>query len=509
MILYIMQLMELLLKYQLHLFFVFATVLWLVWGLKLYRARKYKPYTGYYGGTISVVVPVYHEVVERLGTCLNSVLANNPMEVILVRDRRDPESYVSLVGGKVRVLKSGIGKRSAVADGVRSAKGDIVVVVGSDSYFEDGNVLSELVKPFSDSRIGGVCGRVRGDPSQRGTAARIYRWMVELRNRLTYRAFSVSRCVHVMNGECFAVRRELFASLIDRYLNQKFMGVIPDSGDDGWITTLLLQDGHGVVYQETAKVRTFAPKSMEQLVLQQVRWARNSTRRTLYTIKRGCFGLPGIFKLHELLMVLRAPVFTLIISLSVFNVFLHFLTPMTLVHEWFDPFWTSLRFFTFFAGLFLTRFIRGSPYLLTREKNDHPFWFLPVYAIASLFIFVPIRLFALLTPKNTSWMTRNGERETGRGGTLLTRIALLVASILLVYPALFVPISEWPSMLVWLWPIFILGPVILILDAVLWIQYAASPWAVIAIVMALLPSAGLSFLLLMMFVTSFDFAEDG
>ena len=125
------------------------------------------------------------------------------------------------------------------------------------------------------------------------------------------------RQVHVLDGECFAVRREYWVGVLDRYLNQRFWGVRPVSGDDGWITTLLLEDGWQTAYQENARVHTYAPASFGVLLRQQLRWTRNSVRRSWYVLSRGvAFRTGAPFTVHTLAYLLKAPTFAALLVLA-------------------------------------------------------------------------------------------------------------------------------------------------------------------------------------------------
>ena len=138
-----------------------------------------------------------------------------------------------------------------------------------------------------------------------------------MRSKLTYRALGARRQVHVLDGECFAVRREYWVGVLDRYLNQRFWGVRPVSGDDGWITTLLLEDGWQTAYQENARVHTYAPASFGVLLRQQLRWTRNSVRRSWYVLSRGvAFRTGAPFTVHTLAYLLKAPTFAALLVLA-------------------------------------------------------------------------------------------------------------------------------------------------------------------------------------------------
>ncbi|MBK0297329.1 hypothetical protein IAE22_36445, partial [Bacillus sp. S34] len=49
---------------EFYLFAVYSAVIWLLWLLKVVLSARYRPYTGTYTGTTSVVVPVVDEPLD-------------------------------------------------------------------------------------------------------------------------------------------------------------------------------------------------------------------------------------------------------------------------------------------------------------------------------------------------------------------------------------------------------------------------------------------------------------
>jgi hyaluronan synthase len=68
---------------------------------------------------------------------------------------------------------------------------------------------------------------------------------------------------------------------MDRFLRERFLGVLLEVSDDRALTNYTLKAGYRTVYQSTSLVYTEAPTTLGKLVRQQYRWARGSQYNTL------------------------------------------------------------------------------------------------------------------------------------------------------------------------------------------------------------------------------------
>ena len=84
----------------------------------------------------------------------------------------------------------------------------------------------------------------------------------------------------------------------------------------------------------------------------------------------------------------------------------------TLSSAWLEPLWSDWRWAFLVVGIVLVRMIRGLPYLVTEPRA---FAFLPVYAFLCPFVLAPLRLYGMLTARNSSWMTRGGSASPASG----------------------------------------------------------------------------------------------
>jgi cellulose synthase/poly-beta-1,6-N-acetylglucosamine synthase-like glycosyltransferase len=236
-----------------------------------------------------------------------------------------------------------------------------------------------------------------------------------------------------MNGECFAVRRELALKYQDEYTNQVFLGKKCESGDDGWITTLLLKYGHKTVFQSTAVAVTEPPPSFWGFLKQQLRWNRNSTRRSLTALKqKWAYQRGALYPLHMFVSLIKSPFWIGVIVIAAARLAMG--NPVEVISTaWLEPVWQTGRFFIFLGGVIVIRGLRGIPYLITDPKA---LIFLPLYAFIAPFIMVPCKLYAMVTSRNVSWLTRGHDSTKngrGKGIKMVSRSILMAVMFALAF----------------------------------------------------------------------------
>jgi glycosyltransferase involved in cell wall biosynthesis len=269
------------------LFIVFFLYVWALWAAKALAARRYHPSTGDASGvTTSVIVPVYNEPEAVFRRALASVVANRPGELVAVVDGGDPEVAAVAYDYCDRVLRiPRSGKRLAIAAGLEATdpSTDVIVVLDSDTVWERG-ALQEMLRPFADSRVGGVTPRQAIFDVGTNPVRRFADWLEDLRYHLTVPAQSVFGQVGCLAGRTIAYRRSAFEPAVERLVRQSVFGVPLHVGDDRVLTNELLRTGWRTVYQSTAVVTTDAPSDWRTFWKQQLRWGRSSQRETLLTL---------------------------------------------------------------------------------------------------------------------------------------------------------------------------------------------------------------------------------
>jgi hyaluronan synthase len=405
-----MQLLDLILYYKLHLFLLFFIYVWVFFLIKLHFARKYKPYREVYAASVSIIIPEYNEPQPVLTRVLESIRSNSDSieEVIIAVDGRDKENLQFLRNYEKKFSKLQAieikqkGKRAAEAVGIKKAKGEIVVVMDSDTVLSSSSTIAELIKPFKDPWVGGVttAQRINMNPHN-DLRKRFSDWMENMRCLISFPAMSVKGVVGCLPGRCIAFRKENILPYLDtEFLNERFRGVRCETGDDRCLTNIVLRHGFKTVYQSTAKVLTDVPKSWRLYIKQQLRWIRSTRRETVANLKwmiKKPFILSLIF-LSDILI----PIF---FAITVINMFLNmaFSYDIILVAQG-----TALQamlaaVLVGMLGAIISIGLRQTPHL---RENWNEIKILPLYVLWGTFVLTPLCIYGLFTMRSQKWMTR-------------------------------------------------------------------------------------------------------
>ena len=377
----------------------------LVWSLWLYRvilSRMDKPVVNNFRTTVSVVVPSYREDPDILLRCLESWLAQNPSEVILVVDVGDTEAHrrlAQVTDPRLHVLVyEHAGKRSALGVGIRAARGEIIVFADSDTWWQPG-LLDAVQMPFEDPQVGGV--GTQQNVYQRHTSVwrRIADWLVNLRYYDYVPAMGSKGGVACLSGRTAAYRRSVILPVVENLENEFFLGRRCIAGDDGRLTWLVLSQGYKTVHQSSARAISMFPDSFRAFVKQRVRWSRNSYRTYLTALWKGwLWKTPFVTKVTVLQILLTPVTMGVTLAYLIFSRILDNLNPLgiTLAIGW----------------VLLGRGIRGWSHLKRYPKEIA---LLPLTALVIIMISLPIKLYAFVTMNKQGWLTRSSDQVGGAG----------------------------------------------------------------------------------------------
>jgi cellulose synthase/poly-beta-1,6-N-acetylglucosamine synthase-like glycosyltransferase len=379
---------------------------WSVWVLRVTLSRRYRPTPVGYTSTTSVIVPAYREDPDIIERCLNSWLAENPTEVIVVPDLAD-RAVIDRLGQRtdprLRVIPfHHEGKRSALGVGIRAARSEILVLTDSDTQWVPG-LLAAVQAPFADPRVGGVGTRQNAYQPKSSVWRRVADWMIDVRYLDYVPSQGRSGAVACLSGRTAAYRSAAVLPVLGHLEHEFFLGKLCDSGDDGRLTWLILASGYKTVHQSTARTVSMFPDGLRPFLKQRVRWSRNSYRCYLTAMWKG--------------WLWRQP---LICQLSVLQVSL---TPLTMgiaisyVVRWFLH-GQSWEVTAVLAWLLVGRGIRGLSHLRQRPSD---IMILPLVALMIIYVGLFVKTFAFLTMNRQGWLTRRTGLIGGEGqgsGTL-------------------------------------------------------------------------------------------
>ncbi|TDN43198.1 hyaluronan synthase [Curtobacterium flaccumfaciens] len=400
---------------EFYLFAVYSAVIWLLWLLKVVISARYRPFTGTFVGTTSVVVPVVDEPLDLFRDVIGRMVEQRPGEIIVVINGARNEALEEVCdefAPLVRWTHTPIpGKRNAVKVGTEMSTGDITVLVDSDTVWTPG-ALEELLKPFADASVGGVTTRQRILEPERSWITRWADWLENSRALYSMPAQSVLGQIGCLPGRTIAFRRDILMRVMDRFMHEKFMGVFLEVSDDRTLTNLTLKEGYRTVYQYTSLVYTDAPLQVKKLFKQQLRWARGSQYNTLRM-------LPW--------MLGHAPILALFFLTDIILPFMLFGVIAGWIYRAFTGQGENLyqgilqqygfsTGFIYVAALMVVSSVLSMAIRQMRHLAEKPsdFFRLPMFIIVSTFFLMPIRLIGFFRLAHASgWGTRAGAYAGG------------------------------------------------------------------------------------------------
>lgn len=373
---------------------------WSVWILRVTLSRRAKPIVTGFRTTTSVIVPCYREDPDIVDACLTSWLAQGPNEVIIVVDLADEEVIRRLSARRdprVRVVPfHHQGKRSALGVGIRKARGEVIVLADSDTYWLPG-LLDCVQMPFADPRVGGVGTRQNVLRPETSVWRRIANWMVDIRYVDYVPAQGRVGAVVCLSGRTAAYRRSAVLPVLSNLEDEFFFGRRCVAGDDGRLTWLVLASGYQTVHQANARALSGFPDSFKAFVKQRVRWSRNSYRCYFTALWKGWLWKQPLISQISVLQILLTPV---TMGLALTYATLWCLKPGG---------WGIL---VALGWMVAGRGIRGLSHLRQHPKD---ILLLPLMVLTVAFVALPIKAYALVTMNKQGWLTRRADLIGGEG----------------------------------------------------------------------------------------------
>lgn len=394
---------------QLYLFSLAAALVWISWAIKVLVSRRYEPYVeDYFGGT-SVIIPVVDEPVDLFRDVLHRIVMQNPSEIIVVINGKRNEVLEDVCAEFPEVSCHWTpiaGKRNAIKVGVENTTQPICVLVDSDTIWTQ-DCLRELVKPFTDARVGGVTTKQRILDPNRSWITRWADWLENTRGLYSMPAQSVLGQIGCLPGRTIAFRREVLERCMDQFMGEKFLGVFLEVSDDRTLTNYTLKQHYRTVYQSTSLVYTDAPLKVKKLFKQQLRWARGSQYNTLRMLPwmLGHTPLLAFFFLLDILIpfiLMGATVGWIVRAYTGEGT--NFYRPLLDAY----PGWQGWAFIAvlIIASSTVSMWVRQARHLGEKPSD---MWRMPIFIIASTFFLMPIRILGFFRcAHSASWGTRAG-----------------------------------------------------------------------------------------------------
>lgn len=279
-----------------------------------YRPQKFSD--NVYTPSVTVVIPTYNEeqaIGETVRALIESDYPQNLLEVFVyndgstdgtrraiyecinslgygLEDRREIESMVTSQYSKpssaaITFCDCSVnrGKREGLYNGFKDAKGELVMVIDSDTIVER-DCIRELVKPLQDPKYAAASGHT--DIKNMNTfIGKMQQANYFISYHLAKKSEALMANVTCLPGCGSVYRKEALATFIGEWRNQRFLGVKCTYGEDRGLTTLLLKRGYNAVYTPAAVARTICPDNLKKLWKQRIRWKKSFLRECIWQAK--------------------------------------------------------------------------------------------------------------------------------------------------------------------------------------------------------------------------------
>ena len=353
--------------------------------------------------TCTVIVPAYNEGKLVYETLLSLADSNYPLEklqIISVDDGSKDDTWDWMLKAKV-VLGDRLhlqkqpenkGKRHALYYGFTHGKGEVFVTVDSDSVVNE-NTLRNLVSPFVvDKKCGAVAGNVRVLNKENGLIPKMLNVSFTFSFEFVRSAQSTLGSVLCTPGALAAYRRDAVLECLDDWMNQTFMGEPSAIGEDRAMTNMILKQGLHVLFQKNAIVYTNIPEKYKNLYKMYIRWERSNIRENIMMSKfaftnfrkDSTFGTRVLLSMQWIKVIMAYP----LLLMLVFFISAHPLIFIT----------TSLSGILIFSSIQMVFY--------AKKYNISEALLAYTYSIFYLFTLFWITPYAIITAKNSGWLTR-------------------------------------------------------------------------------------------------------
>jgi hyaluronan synthase len=247
-----------------------------------------------YEPTITFIVPSKNEeeVIEQtIENCFKVDYPKEKVEVIAVNDGSTDKTgeIMKSLRGKYKNItvidwKINRGKKHAMVEGFRLAKGEIVIQLDSDSFI-DPKTFRKIVEPFQNPTVGAVSAHTDPRNADRNFLTRMQAAYYFMSFRILKAAESTFLTVFCCSGCASAYRKDIILPILDEWLQETFLGLPVTWGDDRSLTSRVLKSGFKTIYSDRVKAETIVPEKFRQLVKQQIRWKKSWFVNGIYNAK--------------------------------------------------------------------------------------------------------------------------------------------------------------------------------------------------------------------------------
>ena len=354
--------------------------------------------------SITVIVPAYNEgrfVFNTLKSICESDYPGEKLQILAIDDGSKDDTWEWMQKAKLALGEAieiyqqpeNKGKKHALYTGFHMANGDIFVTIDSDSIIEKGT-LRNLVSPFIvDHHCGAVAGNVKVYNNRKAIIPKMLSMSFAYSFGFIRAAQSHMKTVLCTPGALSAYRKDAVMACLDEWMNQTFMGLKTDIGEDRAMTNMIMKQGWHILFQSNALVYTKIPENYNNLRRMYIRWERSNVRE-IFMMSKFAFSNfrpshtwnPRLLLFSQWLTMLAAYPAVLAMLLILF----------AYPRLFFSSTIVSVALFSIVPAL----------YCGIKHNKRKAFWIF-TYNIFHSFTLFWITPYAILTVRKRGWLTRN------------------------------------------------------------------------------------------------------
>ncbi len=357
-----------------------------------------KTFSGNYQPTVSFVIPCMNEQAVIKETILNCFRVEYPLsklEVVVIDDGSTDNTPKILNGMKGKYANLTVvqfsknrGKRHAMMEGFRRARGEIIIQLDSDSCVHP-KTFYKLIEPFKNLAVGAVCAHSDPINADKNVWTKMQAAYYFMSFRILKAVESTFNTVFCCSGCASAYRKTAIMSVLDEWVNETFLGKPVMYGDDRALSTRVVLAGYKTIYVWDAQAFTIVPDTFRKLIIQQVRWKKSWIINAFKIGRRIIFKRPLVALLYFYPLVL-----------------ISFINPIIVIYALvYVPLAYHIIPYFYLVGLLLVTILFLIYYRLVGRRNRY--WlYLIHWGAMSAFILSPLMIWAAIKIQNRSWGTR-------------------------------------------------------------------------------------------------------
>jgi hyaluronan synthase len=353
--------------------------------------------------TITLIVPAYNEgsfVFDTLKSIAASNYPKDKIQLIAIDDGSADDTWDWMKKAKAELgdflsiyqQPENKGKRHALYRGFKLGAGEVFVTIDSDSLIYV-NTLRNLVSPFVvDKKCGAVAGNVKIQNAKDAIIPKMLNVSFAFSFGFIRAAQGQMKSVLCTPGALSAYRKAAVMDCLEEWIDQTFLGVKTDIGEDRAMTNMILKQGYNTLFQSNAHVATNIPETYGVLRKMFTRWERSNVRENIMMSKFAFSDFrednkikPRILLVNQWLSVISAYPSLIIMLLSLVFYPMLFLSSTII----------SIAIFSIIPAI----------YYAVKSSKRNSLWIF-TYNIFYFFTLFWITPYAILTASRRGWLTR-------------------------------------------------------------------------------------------------------